>query len=242
MGGDGRAIRVTMGVAAWVLAVAAIATLGWRFRRAARRSALMAVGVLPLVAGVDGAFAQTSVPARGAMDPCTRVDNIDDVDESARSTMLQQIKDRLGLTEDQVQNIEALRQARGEAIRRDTRALCEAGVELGALIASFDSDPTAVRAAGEKAKTALGRVLDHRIDGQLDLRARLTPEQWARWIDLLQDIHEGQGTLGAAVDVTEPLSNALLGSNPRSRRPLDGLEATQFHQQPGGIDDDEQHL
>ena len=200
MRSDGRAIRVTTRVVAWVLAIAAIVTLGRQFRRAVHRSALMAVGLLPLVAGVDGAFAHTSVSPRAAMDPCTRVDNIDDVDASGRSTMLQWIQDRLGLTEQQVQNIEVLRQARRDAIRRDARALCEAGVELGALIASLDSDPTAVRAAGEKAKTAQGRVLDHRIEGQLALRAQLTPEQWARWIDLLQNIHEGRGRLGASVD------------------------------------------
>jgi len=53
---------------------------------------------------------------------------------------------------------------------------------------------------GEKAKTAQGRVLDHRIEGQLALRAQLTPEQWARWIDLLQNIQDRRRSLGAAVD------------------------------------------
>jgi Spy/CpxP family protein refolding chaperone len=144
------------------------------------------------VRGVDTAFAQTFVSPLPVMEPCTRADDFDDDVAWARTTTLQLLKDRLGLTDQQARDIEVMRQARRDAVRRDAQTLCEARAELWVLIASADSDPTVVRAAAEKAKVAHARMLDHQIDGKLDLRTLLTLEQWAGWVELLESVERSQ--------------------------------------------------
>jgi Spy/CpxP family protein refolding chaperone len=200
MRSDEQGIRMRTRIPAWVPAVAGVTALGWWLRRAVRRSAVVGVIVLPMVGDVDAAFAQTAVSPRAAMDPCHRGDDIDDFVASTRWTMLQQVRDLLGLTEQQAKDIQAMRQARRDEVRGDAQTLCEARSELQALIATADSDPTAVRAAGEKAKAAQARVFGHRIEGELELRSQLTPEQWARWLDLRRNLVERRRRLGAALD------------------------------------------
>ena len=46
------------------------------------------------------------------------------------------------------------------------------------------SDPAALKLAAERVKALQGKLLDRRLDTVVALRSQLTPEQWAKWLEL----------------------------------------------------------
>jgi Spy/CpxP family protein refolding chaperone len=140
---------------------------------------------LLLGAGTGVALAQT--PAGTAADLCQKRGGrflTPEDREAVGAIMLNRLKTELGLTDQQAEDVRATMRARRDALRAEGQALCEARVELSGLLAQQGADPAAVRAAGERVKAAQARLLDGRLDGYLELRAKLTPEQWAKWVEL----------------------------------------------------------
>jgi Spy/CpxP family protein refolding chaperone len=145
--------------------------------------AITTVMILTPLAGVRDAWADT---APTGADRCQRIGTMmASVDREAMAARFSaRLKDKLGLTDQQVADIRASFDSRRDAQLQGARALCEARVALRTLQASQTSDPAAVRAAGEQLKAAQGQMLDLRLATYLDLRGKLTPDQWAAWVEL----------------------------------------------------------
>ena len=161
--------------------------MGFRTKRT-RMVALAGTLGLALAAGGGNALAQTGpmVPPGGTPDPCQRMARFltPEDREAMGAIMLGRLKAQIGLTDQQAEDLGAALRAQRDARRADFRALCEARVELRTLLAQQDADPTAVRTAGERVKVAQAKLLDRRLDTYLELRAKLTPEQWVKWVEL----------------------------------------------------------
>ena len=164
-------------------------------RRTTRGYWLLAGAIL-----VAGALGSIRVAWAGQWpDPsgmCARVEGFltrDDRDAVAQIVM-KRAQERLGLTDQQAKELQALLKSLRDDARADLQALCEARQEFRQLMARQDSEPAALRAAADRLKALRGRLLDRRVDGQLALRSKLTAEQWAKWLELRIEMrHRGMG-------------------------------------------------
>jgi Spy/CpxP family protein refolding chaperone len=87
----------------------------------------------------------------------------------------------VGLTEQQVTDIRALLDAQRATARTNMQTLMAARKQLRTLFEQQASDPAAVQAVETQTKTRQAALFDARLQTQLALRAKLTPEQWQRW-------------------------------------------------------------
>ena len=104
--------------------------------------------------------------------------------EAIGRIVLQRAKERLGLSDQQAEQIRAIVQARQDEARADIQALRQARADLRQLLERQDADPAALKAAAERLKILQGKLLDRRLDTLLALRSQLTPDQWAKWVEL----------------------------------------------------------
>jgi Spy/CpxP family protein refolding chaperone len=149
-----------------------------------RRWMLMAAAVL--VIGGGGVAVVRAQPGPDPAGPCARQEGfLTRHDRDAMGRILgERIKEKLGLTDQQSDQIRATLETRRSETRADVQALCEARVELRRLLERQDSDPAALKEAAERVKALQGKLLDRRLEAQIALRAQLTPEQWAKWIEM----------------------------------------------------------
>jgi Spy/CpxP family protein refolding chaperone len=98
-------------------------------------------------------------------------------------------KERLGLTDQQAVDIRALLDAQRTASRANVQSLMVARKELRTLLQQPTVDSAAIQAAATKVKTQQAALFDARLQTQLALRAKLTPEQWQQW----QTLRKGRG-------------------------------------------------
>lgn len=96
----------------------------------------------------------------------------------------QRIQQRLGLTDQQVADVRALVQQRRDAARAELQALGSARRDLRAAMSQPTVDQSAVSAAAGQVKALQNQLFDERLQTQLAIRAKLTPEQWQRWTEL----------------------------------------------------------
>ncbi len=143
-----------------------------------------------VVAGLGGVAAVSAQQGPGASSPCQPRAGLltSDDREAIGQVMFNRAKERLGLSDQQAQDIRASLKAARQDARADFQALCEARLEMRQLMAQQDSDPVAVKAAGERVKALQGRLLDRRLDTYLALRSKLTPDQWAKWVELRKEM------------------------------------------------------
>jgi DNA repair ATPase RecN len=134
------------------------------------------------VSGVTVAWAQ---PGPIAADRCARPERLltQDDREAIGRVIFQRAKERLGLSDQQAEEIQAMLQSRRDEVREDLKALCEARVELRQLLDRQDSDPVALKAAAQRVKAVQGKLLDRRLEAQVAIRSKLTADQWARWLE-----------------------------------------------------------
>jgi Spy/CpxP family protein refolding chaperone len=104
--------------------------------------------------------------------------------EAIGRIFLQRVKERLGLTDQQAEQVRTILQSQKNEARAKVQALCEARIALRQLLDRQDSDPAALKTAGDRVKTLQGKLLDQKLDTAIALRSQLTPEQWAKWIEL----------------------------------------------------------
>ena len=157
--------------------------------------AAVAVGVLAL-GGITVARAQQAPDPGG---PCQRAGGIltSDDREAIRQIRFNRLKEKLGLGDQQAEEIRLALKATWDGARPDLQALCEARVEMRRLMSQQDSDPAAVKAAGERVKALQAKLLDRRLDTFLALRSKLTPDQWAKWVELRKEMgHRFRGAFG----------------------------------------------
>lgn len=106
-------------------------------------------------------------------------------------------QERLGLTDQQAADIRALLDAHRAAARADGQNLMAARRQLQNLLDQPTADASAIRAAAAQVTELQAKVLDHRLQTQLAVRAKLTPEQWKQWRTLRQGMgHRGGGHRG----------------------------------------------
>jgi Spy/CpxP family protein refolding chaperone len=146
-----------------------------------------AVAAGALLAGTLGGAAVAraqQAPAAGA--PCGPRQGLLTPDDRAamRQIFMNRTKEALGLSDQVAGEIQAIFQASRDAARADRQALCQARLDLRALMQQQDSDPAAVKAAGERVKALQAALMDRRLDTYLAVRSKLTPDQWAKWLEL----------------------------------------------------------
>jgi len=109
--------------------------------------------------------------------------------------IVQRMRDRLGLTQEQADGIRGVFQAERDRMREDGRKLCEARQELRQLLDRQDADSAKLQEAAAQVKALQGAMLDRHIEMRLALRSKLTPEQWQKWQEIRQGMaarHHGR--------------------------------------------------
>jgi len=156
-------------------------------RGVARWWAVAAVALA--VAGLGGVAVARAQQAPDAGGPCQRAGGLltSDDREAMRQIRFNRLKERLGLGDQQAEEIRLALRAMWDGARPDFQALCEARLEMRRLLAQQDSDPAAVKAAGERVKALQAKLLDRRLDTYLVLRSKLSPDQWAKWVELRKE-------------------------------------------------------
>jgi Spy/CpxP family protein refolding chaperone len=102
-------------------------------------------------------------------------------------------QERLGLTDQQVADIRALLDTQRAAARGDLQSLMAARRQLrGLLDQPTADDAAAIQTAAAQVKELQAKVLDHRLQTLLAVRAKLTPAQWKQW----QALRKGMGHRG----------------------------------------------
>jgi Spy/CpxP family protein refolding chaperone len=91
------------------------------------------------------------------------------------------MQEKLGLTQEQANEIRGVLESQRDQARADLQKLCGARMELRQLLGRQDADPAALKDTGERVKALQGALLDRRVDTYLALRSKLTPEQWQQW-------------------------------------------------------------
>ncbi len=149
-----------------------------------RRWVLVLTAIVAVAGGATAvAWAQQGPGPAG---PCARPERLltGDDREAIGRIFLQRTKEKLGLGDDQTEQIRTTLQSRRDEARADFLALCQARVQLRQLLDQQNSDPSALKATADQIKALQGKLLDRRLDTVVALRSQLTPDQWAKWIEL----------------------------------------------------------
>jgi Spy/CpxP family protein refolding chaperone len=143
-----------------------------------------------VVAGWGGGAAVQAQQAPAPGGPCQGRGGIltRDDREAIGQVRFNRIKEKLGLSDQQADDIRASLKAMRQDATADFQALCQARLDLRALLQQQDSDPAAVKAAGDRMKALQAKLLDRRLDTYLALRSKLTPDQWAKWVELRKEM------------------------------------------------------
>jgi Spy/CpxP family protein refolding chaperone len=96
------------------------------------------------------------------------------------------VQTRVGLSDQQVADIRALLEKRREEGRADFQALRDSRRQLRTLLQQQNSEPKAIEGAAAQVKTLQDKLFDERLQTQLAIRSKLTPEQWQRWLEVRQ--------------------------------------------------------
>lgn len=148
-------------------------------------AALLAAGV-----GAAAAWAQQAQPAPDPAAACTgRPGGLltSDDREAIGRIWWTRVKERVGLNDQQAEDIRTTLKAMRDDARADWRALCQARVALRTLMEQQTSDPAALKAAGDQVKALQAKLMDRRLDTYLALRSKLTADQWAKWVELRKE-------------------------------------------------------
>jgi Spy/CpxP family protein refolding chaperone len=93
-------------------------------------------------------------------------------------------QERLGLTDQQVADIRNLLETQRTTAQADVQNLIAARRQLRTLLEQQTSDPATVQSTATQVKTLQAKLFDARLQTQIALRGKLSPEQWQRWLAL----------------------------------------------------------
>lgn len=154
--------------------------------RQARRSckSWAMVGTFLVGLGLAGtAFAQQ--PATPSGPPPQRERLLTPEDRTAMGQIYwHRVQERLGLTDQQLTDIRSLLDAQRTTARADVQSLIAARKQLRSLLEQPTVDPAAVQSVGSQMKALQAKLFDARLQTQLALRGKFTPEQWQGWLAL----------------------------------------------------------
>ncbi len=150
---------------------------------------VLVAGIL-LVMALAPIGVATAQPVPGGRGPCDRPEGLLSPEDRQLigDRIMQRMQDRLGLTQEQANEIRGVIRSQRDQGRGEVQKLCEARVELRQLLGRQDADPAAVKAVSERVKVLQGGILDRRVDTYLALRSKLTPEQWEKWRELRREM------------------------------------------------------
>jgi len=152
-----------------------------------------------LLLGLGAASTASAQPPPGPPGPPHRGQSLLTPEDRAAMGQIfwQRAQERLGLTDQQVADIRALLDTQRAAARADRRSLMGARRQLHSLLDQPTADTSAIQTAATQVKELQGKLLDHRLQTLLAVRAKLTPEQWNQWRTLRQGMgHRGRGHRG----------------------------------------------
>jgi Spy/CpxP family protein refolding chaperone len=154
-------------------------------KRNSGRLIVVGVAVLALLSGMNPAVAQAQ-PGPGRGGPCARPEALLSPEDRQLigDRMMQRVQEKLGLSQDQVNEIRTVLRSQRDQARGEIQKLCEARVELRQFLGRQDADPAALKEVTERVKALQGGLLDRRVDTYLALRSKLTAEQWQQWREL----------------------------------------------------------
>ncbi len=101
-----------------------------------------------------------------------------------RQIFWHRVQERLGLADQQVADIQALLQTQRAGTQADVQSLIAARKQLRTLLEQPTVDQTAIQNAATQVKTLQAKLFDDRLQTQLALRSKFTPEQWQGWLAL----------------------------------------------------------
>jgi Spy/CpxP family protein refolding chaperone len=107
-------------------------------------------------------------------------------------------QERLGLTDQQIADIRNLLQTQRTAAQADVQNLIAARRQLRTLLEQQTSDPATIQSTATEVKTLQGKLFDARLQTQIALRARFSPEQWQGWLALRKGMGHGWMRRGRA--------------------------------------------
>ena len=87
----------------------------------------------------------------------------------------------LGLNDVQVADIHTLIDTQRTATRADVQSLIAARKQLQAQLDQASPDSAAVQEAATRVKELQAKLFDSRLQTQLAVRAKLSPDQWQQW-------------------------------------------------------------
>jgi Spy/CpxP family protein refolding chaperone len=143
----------------------------------------LAAGALLMGAwSVGSAWAQQ---APGSRTPCTPRQGLLSPDDRAAmgQIFMNRTKATLGLSDQTAADIQVILK-NGRPSQQDQQTLCLGRLSLRTLLKQADSDPGAVQAASDNVANLMKALTDRRLATQLAIRSKLTPDQWAQWLEL----------------------------------------------------------
>jgi len=160
---------------------------GWRTLKTCMMSAALLLGL----GATSAVLAQA--PAGPPGPPPQRQPLLTPDDRAAMAQIFwHRTQERLGLTDQQAADIRALLEAQRATARVDMQSLVAARRQLHHLLDQPTVDTAAVQTAAAQVKDLQAKLLDHRLQTQLAVRAKLTPAQWQQWRTLRQGMgHRG---------------------------------------------------
>ncbi len=160
---------------------------------------VLSIGIL---GGTAVAFAQ-STPPPGPPGPGQHQSMLTPEDRQAMAQIFwNRMKEQLGLNDQQVADIRSTMQNQRQAMQADFQALRESRKQLRDLMQNPTADPGAIQTAAAHVSQLQGKLFTERINNQLAIRAKLTPDQLAKWIELRKTMrprwggHRGMGGPG----------------------------------------------
>jgi len=94
------------------------------------------------------------------------------------------VQERLGLSDQQVADIQTFLQTQRTATQADVQSLIAARKQLRTLLEQSPVDPAAVQSVATQVKTIQASLFDSRLQTQIALRGKLSAEQWRGWLAL----------------------------------------------------------
>lgn len=98
-----------------------------------------------------------------------------------RASMQAKIQEELGLTDEQVQQLDDYRNQQREQMKQDRQTMKQLKEEIKQETEKTEIDEAKIKSIHEQLKTLNNKMSDNRLDGILQLRKILTPEQFKKF-------------------------------------------------------------
>jgi Spy/CpxP family protein refolding chaperone len=175
-------------------------TMELHMKTHARRSYKVWAMVGTLLVGVGAAAMAPAQQPAGTPGPLAKKESLLTPEDrtAMRQIFWHRVQERLGLSDQQVADIQKLFQTQRTATQSDVQNLIAARKQLRTLLEQSPVDSTAVQNVATQVKTLQAKLFDDRLQTQLALRGKFTGEQWQGWLALRKGMGHGWNGRGHA--------------------------------------------